>query len=535
MCRECHRRSHRGHKTTDLHAKIQESKDQLNAFLSLGKEQEQQMCNRSLILKQYRQEIESYVDNALENIIKQRDHVQQEIVAACKEQESKLNKFKQEITMKLDEEEIELQSCRTRIGNLERRAQKILSQSDPSNFISQCHTVLSSGFPKSPPKCDVTKRKLQYREPLSSEQSDPQCFRLFLQDHLLGFFINEDDRNIMAARNDVPGTASLTDSVFSMGGHSVATYLSSRSNPLQLSRRSMGSKSSLCPSIEEEVEPFEEIQTSVQRRTIARFWTKTNTKTFKGSHLKIFSDVLLREGSMWICGWNQNRVFSKDTVLVRVNVPDYKLVTKHKMSDKQAQEPTIMFPFDKSILFAKIGGDKIFNFDMESHRFKKILSTSKITITALCCSDKHIFILDNGKPKSIEIFDSDLKSQGKVPTGLENIKDCAIGMCLVNDTDENYKSTVQTPIAGKPDTGQSTPTHMSSGHAGKIVIISISAPSPSIRAVSQKQGLIWELNYRTHTQIDIRFNPKSVTASEAGDVFMAERGTNRVIVLLNLL
>ena len=106
------------------------------------------------------------------------------------------------------------------------------------------------------------------------------------------------------------------------------------------------------------------------------------------------------------------------------------------------------------------------------------------------------------------------------------MKDCDVDMCLINDKDGKYVSMFLSSAATQ--SGKRKSATQASGHADKIVVISTSIPSPSVRAVSQTHRLIWELNYRTSTQIDIRFNPCSVTASESGDVFIADRGKNRV-------
>ena len=218
---------------------------------------------------------------------------------------------------------------------------------------------------------------------------------------------------------------------------------------------------------------------------------------------------------MWICGWNQNTFFANDTVLVNVNLPDYSLLTKQKMRDPQAHEQTFMFPFGECILFAKKGGNKVYNFNMQSHRFKDVFSGARLNITALCGSDNHIFILDNKQPDNIQVLDSAFRAEGKIATGLTNVKDCNMDMCLI---DNQYTS------SANPKKGSQ---HSSKSH---IVIISTSTPCPCVRAINQSHGLIWELNYRTSPLIDIRFDPCSVSASEEGDVFIADRGTNKVSV-----
>ena len=50
---------------------------------------------------------------------------------------------------------------------------------------------------------------------------------------------------------------------------------------------------------------------------------------------------------------------------------------------------------------------------------------------------------------------------------------------------------------------------------------------PSVRAVNEA-GVIWNLDPRSYPELDHRFNPCSVSTSKTGDVFIADKGTDRV-------
>ena len=516
ICIQCHRSWHRGHKFTDMRIKTQETEEKMKLFLSEGKKQSQRIQDRSLALKQCRDEVETSATSAIERLIQQRDQIQQEIATACSEQENKMNKSKQELLAKLDQEEIQLQNCTEHWEHLEKRAEKLLSGSRASDFISQCYAFLSNQPKSLPSKSDVTTGRLRYREPLSSQAFSADELPVFLQDNLLGFFTSQQESNTISG--NAKDTSSFTESLrsaTSITGHSFDTYISNRSNLSHVSHRPIDTMSSMCPSIDETAEP--ELQFMVQPRITAAFGTETDIKSFTGSHLKAFFSILFKGGSLWICGWNQNMFFSNDTVLVNVTLPDYSLLTKEKMKDPQAHEQTIMFPFGECILFAKKDGNKVYNFNTQSRRFKDVFSGAKLNITALCGSDNQIFILDNKQPDNIQILDSAFRAEGKIATGLTNVKDCNMDMCLI---DEQYKS--------------STNPKKHSPNKSYIVVISTFTPCPCVRAISQSHGLIWELDYRTSSLIDIRFDPCSVSASEKGDVFIADRGTNRASVELNI-
>ena len=529
VCIDCRNSGHRSHKITALQIKVQETEEKLKYFLSEGQHQEQIVQRRSSSVKKRQEDVKNSADDAIRQISDQLEHVKAELSKICEDQRAKMKDSQQSHLAQLEDEASKLQSCREHWEHLQTTVQDLLSQSNTSDFVTRAYAFLSSNqLKKLPSEYDMKPGKLKYREPLCKETFSPEDFGLFLQDNLLGFFSSKDDEQMSRFGND-PETGSLTGSLrsaTSVGGHSMDTYVSLRSNLSHLSHRTINALSGACHSVNEETDSVAELQFNMRPQTQASLWTTTDTRTFKGSHLKTFFSAMFRGDSMWICGWNQNMIFSNDTVLVHVNVPDYKLVKKHKMADSQAQEQTIMFPFGESILFAKKGGSKIFNFNTQSHKFKDVLTRSKLNITALCGTGKHIFILDNARPQDIQIFDSGFQPEGKIPTGLENVIDCDVDLCLINDKDGKYILAFRDPRSGQPD--KEAGASQSNSHVDKIVVISTSVPCPSVRAVSQTQGLIWELNYRTSPQIDIRFNPCSVTASESGDVFIADRGTNRV-------
>ena len=525
LCIDCWNGGHIYHRISVLQIKVQETEEKLNYFLSEGEHQEEVVQKRSSMVKKRQDYVKISTDDAIRQIDDQLKYLKAELSKICNDEKSKMKNSQVDQPAQLEYEACKLQSCQDHWENLQKRARYLLSQSNTADFITKSYEFLSSSqLKRFPMESDLELEQLQYRQPLSIKAFSPKDLSVFLQDNLLGFFASKNDGPISTFGNDLE-TGSLTESLrsaTSVGGHSMDTYVSRQSN---LSQRTTNTFSGACP-LNEETDSVAELQLNVRPQTQATLWTVTNTKHFDGSHLKTFFSAFFRGGSMYICGWNKNKVFSNDTVLVHVNVPDYKLVKKHKMSDPQAQEQTIMFPFGDSILFAKKGGSKIFNFNTQLHRFKDVLSRSKLKITALCGTGKHIFILDNERPEDIQILDSVFQPEGKIPTGMENVKDCDVDLSLINDKDGKYVSAFRDRLSGKLDKGAGT--SQSNSHADKVVVISTSVPCPSVRAVSQTHGLIWELNYRTSSQIDIRFNPCSVTASESGDVFIADRGTNRV-------
>ena len=62
-----------------------------------------------------------------------------------------------------------------------------------------------------------------------------------------------------------------------------------------------------------------------------------------------------------------------------------------------------------------------------------------------------------------------------------------------------------------------------------IIIVSVSVPRASVRAVNQSQGVLWELDCRSRPDLlSPEFNPCSVSSSVSGNIFILDRGTEKV-------
>ena len=95
-----------------------------------------------------------------------------------------------------------------------------------------------------------------------------------------------------------------------------------------------------------------------------------------------------------------------------------------------------------------------------------MFAASKLEIDGMCCSDDHVYIFHKKHPHVIRIFDPTFLHERQISTGLENILQCDVDMCYIED----HKGT----------------------HA-HTCIINTSAPYPSIRAVNET-GMIWQVD-----------------------------------------
>ena len=342
-----------------------------------------------------------------------------------------------------------------------------------------------------------------YHQPLRWRILDYD-FRVYTQEHILGYF--GPGRSKIETREDqfihqYPQRGSI-QSEYSVAADSNITEISNRTaNSEAMTGWSDMSRYS-----------FRSAQYSWNRqsflggnlqRITAVYQASTFLKTFEGSHLKTFSSTLFMGDTMWICGWNTSKFFQQN-VFLNVKVPEFHVLTKQKKIDKNAESPTIMFPFGDYILYAKKMGSEVFTFHTQSHTFKRRYSSDNLSIAAICGTNYRVFILNQNEPTFIAVLDANFQSEGKIATHLNNteINECSFDICLI----ESHLSNMQ--------------ARMTMDHT---IVISSSSPNGSIRAVNQSQGLLWQLDSTSDKQLDTNFNPCSVSSSEDGVIFIADQ------------
>ena len=228
------------------------------------------------------------------------------------------------------------------------------------------------------------------------------------------------------------------------------------------------------------------------------------------SRLKTFSSAVLKGDSLWVCGWVKGRFWYNDYMaLFNVDIPEYNFLLKQKIKDSPAGQPIIVSVFNKSVLFAKQTGRDLYCFDTETEQVST-LNPGNVTVMAMCGDAACVYILDNSHPHRINIFDSDSKLIGNLETGLEGIMNCDdVDMCVIN--------------------GDEITTGHRKSTANNIVIISASFPQASVRGISQMGGgILWQMDYRTCPDLDLNFNPCSVSVSNSGDMFIADKEAEKV-------
>ena len=237
---------------------------------------------------------------------------------------------------------------------------------------------------------------------------------------------------------------------------------------------------------------YEEIPTL--REFDAEFQSRTDTKWFKGSHLKGFHNALFVGDSLWICGWNKNIIGQKYIVCLNVQGDDYGVLSKKKNKYHEADEPMIMFAIREMIYFAKRSGYEIHSFNTKTQVFHSVFHSKHVAISAMCGSEDFLYILDKNQPSHVHILDYNFNDLDRIKTGLENIHDCNVGMCSTDN----------------------------------VIVVSISFPLGSVRLLEQTLGVAWNVNIRNCPELPMRFDPCSVSAILGSCILFSDRSSDKV-------
>ena len=259
---------------------------------------------------------------------------------------------------------------------------------------------------------------------------------------------------------------------------------------------------------------------------------ETNSKEFEGAY---FSSSLLEKGAMWISGLDN----IGNQVLWHVQVTDFKVLLKRPIKGTDANLPTIMVSFANYILFTNKGHNGIYGFNTQTQSFETTFHDESLQIDAMCCSDDHLYIFQKKHPDVIQILDSKFQSVGYIPTGFREkwtYSEYEVDLCTIT-------MTVNTSMQGHSSSEFKTKyQHMCIIGMSNIAVlcqprwyqfVQVAVRHTFVRAVNET-GVIWQLDSRSCPELDDRFNPCNVSMSATGDVFIADKGTNRVSKLVGM-
>ena len=529
ICSDCNHTNHRNHKIIPLIQKSKELIEGLGSVLVSCHEQEKEIERRSSILRKSNQDIEDTTAIAIQQMDEQRRHINTQIDRVFKAQVDVINKAKREEQSRFETEMALLQNMNKHRKDMEETSRQLLKQVTSPDFISRSNTFLLYNQLKELPKDGYKVWKLwMYRRPSYKQTLDPEQFREYVQQNILGYFA-PDRSSLLVSDNTDPSQVHLTRQ------GSIQSLYSDTSQLLFMSTVSG------FPALDKQHEFLTQTSTKPVRKTLAELVSYVNLERFEGSHLKIFSSAFFSGESMWICGWSKGGFLANhDTVLLNVEVPDYKTILKQKKSDTKAELPTIMIPFRDVILFAKKFGSEIYSFKHQSLKFQRVLVGADLSVAAMCSSNDRVFILNQKQADYIRVLDSRFQAEGKIPTGLGDVRGCETDISLIGEHQHSVRSTLSSSpsrMSSSVDHTQSafqSPAefHRSSSfrdkhHIDHTLVICTSNPHASLRAVNQMEGVVWQVDSRTNPELGSEFNPCSVSASETGDIYFTDSTTDK--------
>ena len=404
-------------------------------------------------LKEIEKEVESLFEKLRDEITKHKDRIKCELESCKEDHMDQLKKEKDECLQKLQEKRDQIKTFRTDIKNTEER---VGDEKDFAKYDIECHV------PSIPHESyrHFTNELKKKGEDITDQWKHIQFPCLFRY-------------------------GSLKDS-----SRSFPSVVSVQSRTEQ--RSETMSKVNL---------RFEELHgESVNwhaKQLSAKLLSTLEIKNFKT--LERFHTAVFHENNLWVGGCHKDG-------LVFLNVKSQEI---HKQKALPGEMPIFMIPSGKIIIFAMKGGRDVKRFKIESNKIKNV-HKNKFAISGMCGDENQFYVLGTEKSERIIEFDGNWKKTGTISTGLGNIQECTVDMCLLT----RKKETQQLRGADVQDTSKS-------------IVVSTSAPHPSVRIVNKAQGVIWCLNRASHPELNLQFDPSSVASSDE-TIFFAERHSHRV-------
>ena len=503
ICNHCNSVSHRNHIAVPIEEKFREDQNskQLKNFLYTGKRRATEAEERQEVIKELSKKIQESRLNVEQQVRKQYEHVKKELEETYKEEIEEINRRAEKELRKLTEESEELRAFGENWVDIEISGKTLLEQEGTSKFVNNIETFLQENKQTLPKDLHERRTKrIQYTEPIYKKTGEDKDFHMYLQEHLLGY-VFPNHRQKTRSRKNSPLTSSpirRKSPVASYQNSLVHSEIDARSSKsaFQQHQTSLGS-----------IPPAPNVRAELLSHAVFGETEGLNLRRFHGANFM--------NNSIWICGLAREAGINY-TTFYNVEVPDYNVLKKKQKSDPQGSQPTITCVFGQFILFAKKDGKELYSFD--GRQFSKMNLKAPI-VTDMCFSNKYIYIFDGRRAHEITFFEPHSNRSGKIKTEFTNIDKCDIHMCVILDQATYH-------VAGSPNPQKSADQQEVTN---ETVVLSSSRPHACVRAVHQKRGVLWQLDCTTHPElIDLTFNPCSVSASEAGDVFIADRGSDKV-------
>ena len=210
--------------------------------------------------------------------------------------------------------------------------------------------------------------------------------------------------------------------------------------------------------------------------------------------VKTFHNALFLGDSFWICGWTKNVFNLENIVFLDVDGDDHDIFSKSQFEYPGADQPMVMFAAGDKIFFARRDGHQIHSFNTMNHEFHRVFHTRYLTISAMCGSEKHVYILDKSQPGNIQVLESNFQALGRIDTGIESVHGHKVDMCSVDDT----------------------------------IVISTEYPLGTVKLLKRSEGVVWQADIRNYPALPLQFNPCSVSIIPGDGILFADSYSDKV-------
>ena len=325
--------------------------------------------------------------------------------------------------------------------------------------------------------------KLTYKHPIYTQIKDQKLLRKYFKEQVLGYFLlfRDDTSDHLMRHRSVRSLYTDNQSFFDGDKRSV------KSLPIQRYNSN--------PKFGEHISTFNTPHILIDLQSF------TDVKQIKGSPVKCVSNCLFKGNLIWAASWRKDTLRKFNTVFLNFKNPEYKLISKKKKKLSGVESPPFMFLSGDFIIFAGKRGNAIYQLNTISSKFKqvadsRVLGDAYITsIAAMCGNEAFNYIIDEISHGHISVLDSNFKLDTVIPTGLNQLDDCELDMCVTSWGDATQHT------------------------------IAICATRPaSVRIVNQ-DGVMWQID---HKDCSGHFSPCSITSSADGLIYIADRGNDRV-------
>ena len=537
VCSKCNHNNQKTHKTFLLENKAIELFGKLDSMLSRCQKQGQEIEKRYFILNEYKKQIETATTSALEKMKEQLKLLINELHEIYHTEEENVLQLKEENMAKIAQDTMKLDSFEQQRSRLKDTSKTLISEVNTTDFVIRSREFLScnqlQALPQNP---FLFIEEPVYRQPLNADELYPGELRIYLQENCIGHIDKmrvEPGQSEYHVQPHRQVSTERTQSVYSVSGTSINTALSEEySNPYSQPESISIHNGSDYQDDFLERDP----SVAITAAKLAELVSYTDLKKFEGSRLKGFHDIVFNRDSVWICAWNKHILKRKETVLVNTQLPDFTTVLKQKKVDLIAEQTTIIVLFGDNILYAKRDGNEIYSYHPKSKKRRRVYSSADLSIAAMC-SDKHqVFILTRHQTTYIRVLDSNFREKATITNDFGNIKDCCVDMCVINPLGYivpaqpmTHRSPSTSCFVSASDISSTVGTKSVDTDVSNItIVISFTSPRASVRAVNMRNDILWQLDCRKNKELGLDFNPCSVTSSEAGDIYFADRWTNRV-------